>query len=63
MQQYKGEWYVIMWKRDKSKANTEGLQQRERESERLGRENGWSVPRANFIRALAFVLFFSTPPK
>lgn len=42
MQEYKGEWHVIMWKRDKSKANTGGLQhrERERESERLGRENG-----------------------
>lgn len=63
MQEYKGEWYVIMWKRDKSKANTGGLQQREREreSERLGRENGRSVPPTNFIRALAFVLFLSNP--
>lgn len=38
-------------------SNTE----RERESERLGRENGRSVPPTNFIRALAFVLFLSTP--
>lgn len=64
MQEYKGEWYVIMWKRDKSKANTEGLQQRERERVRDWEERmvgHRSVPPTNFIRALAFVLFLSNP--